>query len=41
MYRRISLPALVVSVLLLAGIGAAEPANRVTILYDSFGRIPL
>jgi 7,8-dihydropterin-6-yl-methyl-4-(beta-D-ribofuranosyl)aminobenzene 5'-phosphate synthase len=40
MYRRISLPALVVSVLLLAGIGAAEPANRVTILYDSFGKDP-
>src|SRR5216684_3611648 len=40
MYCRISLRVLVVSVLLLAGIGAAEPPNRVTILYDSFGKNP-
>jgi 7,8-dihydropterin-6-yl-methyl-4-(beta-D-ribofuranosyl)aminobenzene 5'-phosphate synthase len=40
MYRGISLRALVVSVLLLVGIGPAESANRVTILYDSFGKDP-
>jgi 7,8-dihydropterin-6-yl-methyl-4-(beta-D-ribofuranosyl)aminobenzene 5'-phosphate synthase len=40
MYRRISLRALLVSVLLLAGVGVAETPNRVTILYDSFGKDP-
>jgi 7,8-dihydropterin-6-yl-methyl-4-(beta-D-ribofuranosyl)aminobenzene 5'-phosphate synthase len=38
MNRHISLWALLVSVLLFAGIGAAETPNRVTILYDSFGK---
>jgi len=40
MYRHISLLALGVIVLLFAGIGAAETPNRVTILYDSFGKNP-
>src|SRR5260370_6459056 len=40
MYRHISLPALVVFILLFAGIGEAETPNRVTILYDSFGKNP-
>jgi 7,8-dihydropterin-6-yl-methyl-4-(beta-D-ribofuranosyl)aminobenzene 5'-phosphate synthase len=40
MYHSISLRALLVSVLLFAGIGAAETPNRVTILYDSFGKDP-
>ena len=40
MHRHMSLRALVVIVLLLAGIGAAETPNRVTILYDSFGKAP-
>jgi len=40
MYCHIQLPALVVIVLLFAGIGAAETPNRVTILYDSFGKNP-
>jgi len=39
MYRHISLRALIV-VLLFAGISSAEAPNRVTILYDSFGRAP-
>ena len=40
MHRHISLPALVVVVLLFRGIAAAENPNRVTILYDSFGKNP-
>ncbi|MFI5088437.1 MAG: MBL fold metallo-hydrolase [Terriglobales bacterium] len=40
MHRHISLRALAVIVLLFAGIGAAETPNRVTILYDSFGKAP-
>lgn len=40
MHRHMSLRALVVIVLLFAGIGAAETPNRVTILYDSFGKAP-
>jgi 7,8-dihydropterin-6-yl-methyl-4-(beta-D-ribofuranosyl)aminobenzene 5'-phosphate synthase len=40
MYRRISLEAVVVVVLFFAGISAAETPNRVTILYDSFGKNP-
>src|ERR1700730_6736793 len=40
MYHSISLRALLVSVLLFAGIGAGETPNRVTILYDSFGKDP-
>ena len=39
MSRNIWLRALAV-IVLLAGIAAAEPANRVTILYDSFGKNP-
>src|ERR1700737_4269507 len=39
MYRHISLRAGIV-VLLFAGISSAEAPNRVTILYDSFGRAP-
>jgi len=39
MYRHISLRA-VTLVLLFAGISSAETPNRVTILYDSFGRAP-
>ena len=39
MYRRISLRAVTV-VLLFAGISSAETPNRVTILYDSFGKAP-
>jgi 7,8-dihydropterin-6-yl-methyl-4-(beta-D-ribofuranosyl)aminobenzene 5'-phosphate synthase len=39
MHRHISLHALTV-ILLLAGISSAEAPNRVTILYDSFGRAP-
>ena len=38
MYRRISLRSLVVLVLLFTGIATAEAPNRVTILYDSFGK---
>jgi len=38
--RHISLPALAVIVLWLAGMAAAETPNRVTILYDSFGKSP-
>ena len=38
MNRHISLGALAVVVLLLAGVAAAETPNRVTILYDSFGK---
>jgi 7,8-dihydropterin-6-yl-methyl-4-(beta-D-ribofuranosyl)aminobenzene 5'-phosphate synthase len=40
MYRRISLWALMASVLLFAGVGTAETPNRVTVLYDSFGKDP-
>jgi 7,8-dihydropterin-6-yl-methyl-4-(beta-D-ribofuranosyl)aminobenzene 5'-phosphate synthase len=39
MYRHISLRAVTV-VLLFAGISSAETPNRVTILYDSFGKVP-
>jgi len=38
--RYISLLAMAVIVLLLAGMAAAETPNRVTILYDSFGKSP-
>jgi 7,8-dihydropterin-6-yl-methyl-4-(beta-D-ribofuranosyl)aminobenzene 5'-phosphate synthase len=38
MKRHLLLGALAVSVLLRAGMAAAEPPNRVTILYDSFGK---
>jgi 7,8-dihydropterin-6-yl-methyl-4-(beta-D-ribofuranosyl)aminobenzene 5'-phosphate synthase len=40
MNRHISLRALADIVLLLAGMAAAETPNRVTILYDSFGKSP-
>src|SRR3989442_1622901 len=40
MRRHMSLRALVVIVLLFAGIGAAETPNRVPILYYSFGKAP-
>ena len=40
MNRHISLLALTVSVLLFGGIAAAETPNRITILYDSFGKNP-
>jgi 7,8-dihydropterin-6-yl-methyl-4-(beta-D-ribofuranosyl)aminobenzene 5'-phosphate synthase len=40
MYRHSSLRTLGVIVLLLAGMAAAETPNRVTILYDSFGKSP-
>src|SRR5882672_3247407 len=40
MYRHSSLRALASIVLLLAGMAAAETSNRVTILYDSFGKSP-
>src|SRR5213080_4602656 len=40
MNRHISLRALAVIVLLLAGVAAAETPNRVTILYDAFGKSP-
>src|SRR5712664_3963947 len=40
MYRHRSLRTLAVIVLLLAGMAAAETPNRVTILYDSFGKSP-
>ena len=40
MKRNISLCAVVVIVLVLAGIGAAETPNRATILSDSFGKNP-
>lgn len=40
MHRHVWLPALAVIVLLLAGMAAAETPNRVTILYDSFGKNP-
>jgi 7,8-dihydropterin-6-yl-methyl-4-(beta-D-ribofuranosyl)aminobenzene 5'-phosphate synthase len=40
MNRHISLCALAVIVLLLAGVAAAETPNRVTILYDAFGKSP-
>jgi 7,8-dihydropterin-6-yl-methyl-4-(beta-D-ribofuranosyl)aminobenzene 5'-phosphate synthase len=38
--HHISLRALLVSLLLFAGLGAAETPNRVTILYDAFGKNP-
>ena len=38
--RRISLRALAVIILLFTGMAAAETPNRVTILYDSFGKSP-
>jgi len=37
-YRQVSLRALAVTVLLLASVAAAETPNRITILYDSFGK---
>ena len=40
MNRHISLFALALIVLMLAGVAAAETPNRVTILYDSFGENP-
>ena len=40
MQRNHSFRVLLVVVLLLAGIGAAQTTNRVTILYDSFGKSP-
>lgn len=40
MKQRISLLALAVVVLLFAGMAAAETPNRITILYDSFGKEP-
>ena len=40
MKQHISLHALAVIVLSLAGTAAAETPNRVTILYDSFGKNP-
>ena len=40
MNRYISLLAMAVIVLLLAGMAVAETPNRVTILYDSFGKNP-
>src|SRR5215467_5368691 len=40
MNRHISVRALVVIVLLLASVAGAETPNRVTILYDSFGKNP-
>jgi 7,8-dihydropterin-6-yl-methyl-4-(beta-D-ribofuranosyl)aminobenzene 5'-phosphate synthase len=38
--RHIFLPALAVVVLLVSGMAAAETPNRITILYDSFGKSP-
>jgi metal-dependent hydrolase (beta-lactamase superfamily II) len=38
--RHISLRALAIIILLVAGIAPAETPNRVTILYDSFGKSP-
>ncbi|HWY68385.1 MAG TPA: MBL fold metallo-hydrolase, partial [Terriglobales bacterium] len=38
MKQHISVCALAACVMLLAGVGAAETPNRVTILYDSFGK---
>jgi len=40
MMRQIFLPALAVVVLLVTSVAAAETPNRVTILYDSFGKNP-
>src|SRR5260221_9633290 len=40
MHRHISLRFIAVVVVLLAAIAAAETPNRVTILYDSFGKAP-
>jgi 7,8-dihydropterin-6-yl-methyl-4-(beta-D-ribofuranosyl)aminobenzene 5'-phosphate synthase len=40
MYHHISLRTLLVSVLVFTGIGSAETPNRVTILFDSFGKNP-
>jgi 7,8-dihydropterin-6-yl-methyl-4-(beta-D-ribofuranosyl)aminobenzene 5'-phosphate synthase len=39
-HARVSLRALAVIILLFAGMAAAETPNRVTILYDSFGKSP-
>jgi 7,8-dihydropterin-6-yl-methyl-4-(beta-D-ribofuranosyl)aminobenzene 5'-phosphate synthase len=39
-HTRVSLRALAAIILLLAGMAAAETPNRVTILYDSFGKSP-
>jgi 7,8-dihydropterin-6-yl-methyl-4-(beta-D-ribofuranosyl)aminobenzene 5'-phosphate synthase len=38
--RHISLRALAIIILLVAGMASAETPNRVTILYDSFGKSP-
>jgi 7,8-dihydropterin-6-yl-methyl-4-(beta-D-ribofuranosyl)aminobenzene 5'-phosphate synthase len=40
MHRNRSFRVLLIVVLLLAGMGAAQTPNRVTILYDSFGKSP-
>lgn len=40
MHRNHSFRVLLIVVLLLAGIGAAQTPNRVTVLYDSFGKSP-
>ena len=40
MNRHISLRGLAIIILLVAGMAAAETPNRVTILYDSFGKAP-
>jgi 7,8-dihydropterin-6-yl-methyl-4-(beta-D-ribofuranosyl)aminobenzene 5'-phosphate synthase len=40
MYHHTRLHALFVSVLVFAGVGTAQTPNRVTILYDSFGKNP-
>ncbi len=40
MNRHISLRALAIIILLVAGMASAETPNRVTILYDSFGKSP-
>ena len=40
MHRNHSFRVLLIVVLLLAGMGAAQTLNRVTILYDSYGKSP-
>lgn len=40
MHRHISSHALLTSILLFVGVGAAETSNRVTILFDAFGKNP-
>jgi 7,8-dihydropterin-6-yl-methyl-4-(beta-D-ribofuranosyl)aminobenzene 5'-phosphate synthase len=40
MHHRISSRTLLMSLFVFAGLGAAETPNRVTILYDSFGKNP-